>query len=109
MHPGSPVYCNRKTHGAGVCTISPHPRAPHLLATGSYDESVRLWDVRVPDRPLMVAQVAGGSQRWGGCDAFDRLGAEYLAHITMLPPHTHCVAVTGLLHAAIVFSVRHWC
>lgn len=52
------VFSDCKTHGAGVCTISPHPECHlHVLATGSYDERVRLWDTRQPSRPRVTAEV----------------------------------------------------
>lgn len=51
------LHTNRKTHSAGVCTISPHPVHAHILATGSYDERVRLWDLRNPARPLLTSEV----------------------------------------------------
>jgi hypothetical protein len=52
------AYTNRKAHGAGVCTISPHPVLPHVLATGSYDEHVRIWDTRMLTRPMLVKEVS---------------------------------------------------
>jgi hypothetical protein len=29
---------------------------PHAVATGSYDDKLRLWDLRQPTRPLLVTQ-----------------------------------------------------
>jgi diphthine methyl ester acylhydrolase len=60
-----PAWVDRRTHGAGVCCISPCPQRPHLLCTGSYDEFARLWDVRMPERPVMStsARCAGGAWR----------------------------------------------
>ncbi|KAG1681139.1 hypothetical protein FOA52_015582 [Chlamydomonas sp. UWO 241] len=61
---GVAIYANRRAHGAGVCTVSPHPTVPHLLATGSYDEHVRVWDVRAPSRPVMLSEVSTGGGNW---------------------------------------------
>jgi diphthamide biosynthesis protein 7 len=41
-----PVYHAANDFDAGVTVISPHPRHPHLLAVGSYDETIRLYDIR---------------------------------------------------------------
>lgn len=54
---------NRRSHGAGVCCISPHPSTPHLLATGSYDEKARLWDARQLRAPLGELGCDGGVWR----------------------------------------------
>lgn len=51
------MHTDKRAHGAGVCTLSAHPTIPHLLASGSYDESVRLWDLRNVSRPVCQAQV----------------------------------------------------
>lgn len=53
----APIFSNKKAHGAGVCCISSHPRRPHCLVTGSYDEAVRLWDVRMVASPVETCQV----------------------------------------------------
>jgi hypothetical protein len=52
-----PIFSNGRSHAAGVCTISPHPCIPHLVATGSYDDHVRLWDMRLMSRPLLITKV----------------------------------------------------
>ncbi|KAK9809915.1 hypothetical protein WJX72_001707 [[Myrmecia] bisecta] len=62
--PGSPVFTNRKAHGAGVCCIASSPWQKHLLCTGSYDEHVRLWDTRMASKPIQIAQVCTGGGVW---------------------------------------------
>jgi diphthamide biosynthesis protein 7 len=59
------LFANRKAHSAGVCCISSHPRRPHVLATGSYDEGVRLWDVRMLQRPLETCDKVCARRAWG--------------------------------------------
>lgn len=58
----SPIFENRR-FDAGVTTIQTHPYVEHLMAVGSYDEKVRLFDTRVPLRPLQEAHVGGGVWR----------------------------------------------
>jgi diphthamide biosynthesis protein 7 len=53
----APIFSNRRAHGAGVCCISSHPRKQQLLVTGSYDEAVRLWDLRNMQKPVETCQV----------------------------------------------------
>lgn len=47
------VASNRKTHTAGVTSGQWHPTMLNVFATGSYDEYVRVWDVRDVTRPLL--------------------------------------------------------
>jgi diphthamide biosynthesis protein 7 len=59
-------FCDGKTHGAGVTCVAPSPHDPHVLATGSYDDVVRLWDARAARKPLTVisaVSLGGGSWR----------------------------------------------
>lgn len=60
----APTWQSSKVHGAGVCCVSSSPHREHLVCTGSYDDHLRLWDVRSPHRPLLQAEVGG--QRAGG-------------------------------------------
>jgi len=54
---------NRKTHGAGVTCVSPSPHDDTIIATGSYDDHVRLWDVRALKSPVSELNVGGGVWR----------------------------------------------
>ena len=48
---------------AGVTCIQSHPNIEHLIAVGSYDATVRLFDSRRPIKPLAQAEVGGGAWR----------------------------------------------
>lgn len=60
----------RTRHTAGVCCISPSPKdGDFLIATGSYDGRVRVWDSRSPREPHLVCASRaeeGGEQGNGG-------------------------------------------
>ena len=48
---------------AGVTCIQSHPNIEHLIAVGSYDATVRLFDSRKPFKPLSQADIGGGAWR----------------------------------------------
>ncbi|KAI9444813.1 WD40-repeat-containing domain protein [Lactarius indigo] len=57
-----PITINTR-FDAGVTSIQSHPNIEHLIAVGSYDCTVRLFDTRKPLTPLAQADVGGGAWR----------------------------------------------
>lgn len=58
-----PAILTSKEHKGGVCSIRAHPYNPHLLATGSYDEHLRIWDKRNMRTPIISKNLSGGVWR----------------------------------------------
>ncbi len=61
----SPVSMN-KSFEAGVTAVAYHPSLEHIFAVGSYDEKIRIWDMRRVGpgvEPLAEVNVGGGVWR----------------------------------------------
>ena len=63
------------SHKAGVCSVHVHPHEPNLLASGSYDEKLRLFDTRRMREPISTISLGGGVWRlkWHPCAEHSRL------------------------------------
>lgn len=56
---GVPTF-TYKRHMMGVTTMQSNPNKEHMLATGSYDETIYFWDTRSMRAPLNTFQTPGG-------------------------------------------------
>ena len=52
-----------KAHGAGVTSVHSNAAKEFLLSSGSYDETLRLWDTRHFKRPVSEVDLGGGIWR----------------------------------------------
>lgn len=60
----SAVFRNAKSHKMGVCCVAQCPSDPNMLLTGSYDEFLRVWDMRCISRPIMENSLCLGGGVW---------------------------------------------
>ncbi|PON72223.1 Guanine nucleotide-binding protein, beta subunit [Parasponia andersonii] len=58
------AFHNSKAHKMGVCCIAKSPSDPNTLLTGSYDENLRLWDLRSISKPVNEASLGLGGGVW---------------------------------------------
>ncbi|PBL01145.1 WD-40 repeat-containing protein [Armillaria gallica] len=57
-----PIFVNKR-FDAGITSIQSHPYVEKLIAVGSYDNLVRLFDTRKPSVPISQIDVGGGAWR----------------------------------------------
>ena len=66
------LFLDRKSHGAGVTCITELPRATHdtnggtetTVVTGSYDNTLRIWDWRNTSKPVLQTSFGMGGGVW---------------------------------------------
>lgn len=59
-----PIFREKKTHQMGVCSIQTNPHQENIVATGSYDEYLRVWDVRMLEKPVVEKVLGLGGGVW---------------------------------------------
>eukprot|EP00794_Sanderia_malayensis_P003306 gene3306-3791_t len=57
-----PTHIN-KSHAMGVCSIQGNRHREFIIASGSYDECINVWDTRYKTKPLCSIQAGGGVWR----------------------------------------------
>ncbi|KAB2633340.1 diphthamide biosynthesis protein 7-like protein [Pyrus ussuriensis x Pyrus communis] len=62
--PSKLAFQNTKAHTMGVCCIAKNPYDSNSVVTGSYDEYLRLWDVRSISTPVNETSVCLGGGVW---------------------------------------------
>ncbi|KAK7265010.1 hypothetical protein RJT34_32626 [Clitoria ternatea] len=62
--PPNPVFQCSKVHKMGVCCIEKSPHDSNMLLTGSYDEFLRVWDLRSISKPLNETSISLGGGVW---------------------------------------------
>lgn len=62
--PSQIVFQNMKAHKMGICCIAKSPHDPNVLLTGSYDECLRIWDVRSTSTPVIESSISLGGGVW---------------------------------------------
>ncbi|XP_064071810.1 diphthine methyltransferase isoform X1 [Vanessa tameamea] len=100
------VVINR-SHEAGVTSIRNNVEVEHQLVTGSYDEKVRLWDLRQLKRCLSETDVNGGVWRlkWHPFDKSIILAACMYGGFRILQVEENvCVMADYLEHESISYG-----
>ncbi|KAM7275796.1 hypothetical protein ACFE04_017662 [Oxalis oulophora] len=62
--PSNLAFQNSKAHTMGVCCIVKNPNDPNTVLTGSYDEHLRVWDVRSISKPVSEKSICLGGGVW---------------------------------------------
>lgn len=62
--PSNLVFQCSKVHKMGVCCIEKSPHDTNSLLTGSYDELLRVWDIRSISKPINETSISLGGGVW---------------------------------------------
>ncbi|KAJ3158820.1 Diphthine methyltransferase [Geranomyces michiganensis] len=99
-----------RRHEAGVCSIQSHPHKEHILATGSYDERILIWDTRNMRSPMVEHAAGGGVWRlkWHPSDPTRLLAACMHGGFSVLNVDTDAAMISPLIgyheHASLAYG-----
>ncbi|KAI8068560.1 WD40-repeat-containing domain protein [Gongronella butleri] len=101
-----PIFTYRR-HDMGVTTIQSNPHREHVLATGSYDEHVYLWDIRNTRAPTSTIHTPGGGiwrLKWHPSNPAILLSASMHAGAFVLDTDKGQVANSFLDHESMAYG-----
>ncbi|KAG7171307.1 diphthine methyltransferase-like isoform X2 [Homarus americanus] len=109
--PANPTLTSR-VHSAGVTSIHSSAHSEYLLASGSYDEIVNLWDTRTMRSPCSSISLSGGIWRL----KWDPQGRNLLLaacmhngfHVTDTSPSDVQVVASFTEHESLAYGVDWW-
>ena len=109
------LFLNR-THEMGVCSMHCSLNRDNILATGSYDENIRIWDTRcIRKFPLSTTNVGGGVWRlkWSPHDANLLVAACMHNGVSVIDcsdsnASTHSAVLQYSNHKSLAYGVD-WC
>ncbi|KAJ3179597.1 Diphthine methyltransferase [Geranomyces variabilis] len=107
---GAVASITSRKHDAGVCSIQSHPFKEHILATGSYDERILIWDTRKMRAPLVEHAAGGGVWRlkWHPSDPTRLLAACMHGGFSVLNVDTDAAVISPLVeyseHASLAYG-----
>ncbi|POM66807.1 Wd-40 repeat-containing protein [Phytophthora palmivora] len=111
----TPTFKNARQYSMGVCSIQFHPHDDRLVAIGSYDEQVAVWDHRNMKNPLAVYEAGGGVWRLKWHPAENRKELLLAAcmhngfHVLELESETKlCKAANYDRHDSLAYGVDWW-
>ncbi|XP_060523152.1 diphthine methyltransferase [Cylas formicarius] len=106
-----PVTVNKK-HETGVTAVHSNKSNEYVIATGSYDESVRLWDIRSLKTPQKTLKMPGPvwKLKWDPFSQELLLSACMLGGVHVINPFKNEMEITHSYyeHANISYGVD-WC
>lgn len=97
-----------KRHMMGVTTMQSNPHQEHVLATGSYDETIYFWDTRSMRAPVKSFQTPGGGiwrLKWHPTDSNKLLSASMHAGAFVLDTKDEPKLLTSFLdHTSMAYG-----
>lgn len=98
---------NQSTHQAGICHLALHPSDSNLIASGSYDERFRIFDIRNWRAPIHETRLGGGVWRldWRDEDTVAAACMHNGAHVLKRTDDQWTVKSSYYGHESLVYGI----